>query len=798
MKLLSCILIILECLAVFVSAETYQPGQSHISLSRYQFPASKTCRLISCKAGENPDVTYTTFMLTITIDDFEVRNKGSFRISFGYKYDGKYRLETVYKKHFSWPLPQVEDALAPNYVTARIVNNPVEVRSTLSCDSSSYGLVIRFNSYGNEFCLERGSQVQLIWGDTTGGSPGYMVPPLAYDIDLVIEQDADADGTYEMLDAIMPTLRIAASAVDTLPIVAPSMPKSNTFSVIVKAIQGFDESKTNMNIVPGYSGTIHFTSTDQLAVLPEDYTFLPDDAGVRTFAVTLNSAGTHRIFVESVDDGVVGASNPVFIPSACGQDKDAQQAFIEMIQGKRLFWGSLHQHTNIGGHGAQTPQYAYDYARSTSGLDFFSLSEHCERDHYDWNFNRQLVEDYYDPGRFVTFAAYEWCERSYGHRHVVMFGEPSDECYCAHRFGNQTTSIAPTLQDLFDSYAGRDALLILHHAAWRYEADLRTPESDNVLLGDPGYPNQCLFEIYSHHGSSESYDNEPYVIHGDKSHQWERSAPAYFQNAIAAGYKFGVTADGDNHMGMPGGHVESSSIEDSDYYYSRLGITGVYADTLTRGGIWEALSARRTYGTTGARIIMAFSVNNAIMGEEIVSSDYPAVEACVIGTDTIQTITVFRNGNEIVYESHPGGSETYVSFMDRNVHEGNTYSYYLRVVQQDEHRAWSSPVWVTIDQIPEPQSPPSFKIVSITPNPFNTSTTITFSQPAQSPVTIEIWSVDGKRIRTLTSGKYYPVGTSDIEWDGRNLHGTRAGSGVYFVRIKNAHGLRSAKIVLSR
>ncbi len=44
-----------------------------------------------------------------------------------------------------------------------------------------------------------------------------------------------------------------------------------------------------------HAGTVRLTSTDPLATLPAAYTFLPGDKGVKTFSVTLRSAGAHRI-----------------------------------------------------------------------------------------------------------------------------------------------------------------------------------------------------------------------------------------------------------------------------------------------------------------------------------------------------------------------------------------------------------------------------------------------------------------------------------------------------------------------
>jgi hypothetical protein len=50
-------------------------------------------------------------------------------------------------------------------------------------------------------------------------------------------------------------------------------------------------------VMTGYTGTVHFTSSDPQAVLPTDYTFTAADNGTRTFTVTLKTAGTQSISV---------------------------------------------------------------------------------------------------------------------------------------------------------------------------------------------------------------------------------------------------------------------------------------------------------------------------------------------------------------------------------------------------------------------------------------------------------------------------------------------------------------------
>jgi hypothetical protein len=89
-----------------------------------------------------------------------------------------------------------------------------------------------------------------------------------------------------------------------------------------------------------------------------------------------------------------------------------------------------------------------------------------------------------------------------------------------------------------------------------------------------------------------------------------------------------------------------------------------------------------------------------------------------------------------------------------------------------------------------------FRIVSIAPNPFNPSTTVNFSLPSPMPVTTEIWSVSGARVRTLSKERPYAAGDNSIVWDGRNDQGTAVASGVYFVRVKTQLGLRMSRAVL--
>lgn len=60
----------------------------------------------------------------------------------------------------------------------------------------------------------------------------------------------------------------------------------------------------NGNVDTGYTGTIRFSSTDNKAILPSDYTFKPTDQGVHTFylAISFGTVGQQTLSVLDIDD----------------------------------------------------------------------------------------------------------------------------------------------------------------------------------------------------------------------------------------------------------------------------------------------------------------------------------------------------------------------------------------------------------------------------------------------------------------------------------------------------------------
>jgi hypothetical protein len=91
--------------------------------------------------------------------------------------------------------------------------------------------------------------------------------------------------------------------------------------------------------------------------------------------------------------------------------------------------------------------------------------------------------------------------------------------------------------------------------------------------------------------------------------------------------------------------------------------------------------------------------------------------------------------------------------------------------------------------------PDEYKLNQNFPNPFNPTTTITYSLPTRTDVTINIYDLLGRKISTLLSGSE-AAGEHEVVWNGYNYSGERVSSGIYFYRIKAGDFTDSKKMVL--
>jgi len=81
------------------------------------------------------------------------------------------------------------------------------------------------------------------------------------------------------------------------------------------------------------------------------------------------------------------------------------------------------------------------------------------------------------------------------------------------------------------------------------------------------------------------------------------------------------------------------------------------------------------------------------------------------------------------------------------------------------------------------------------PNPFNPTTQISFELTRPGHVTLAVYDVSGRRIKTLQSGQL-GVGPHFVTWNGRTDAGIMATSGVYYYMLETSAGRLARSMVL--
>jgi len=439
--------------------------------------------------------------------------------------------------------------------------------------------------------------------------------------------------------------------------VSPGQP----FSVRLVTMDSFH------NLCPvGFPGNLRLGLNDFFSNLPDVFSFQGNNR--ETFRdISVSKTGVGRIEVMDRSGKVITESNPI----------------LSKKSSYSIFWGNLHHHTNLF-DAVGTPSEAYQFARDVAMLDFCAITEH---EHHAggeaWEEIITASKTYNCPGKFVTFPAYEWTSRFWGHRNIYFLSEEEAFLY-------PLTTEWDTPNILFEELAKNcnNALVIPHHMFMNMNFDYHNPRYEKLV------------EVYSIWGSCEYRGNPIHYLPDRVPGRENLSLYEVLKRA-----KVGIIASGDTHYHQCGqvypennlarlDFLKKSKRQRRDQIMCRPGLVAVLAEELTRESIWEALNERRCYGTTGERIIIDFKINGQVMGMEVDSYRNPLLEIDVHGTDAIEKVCIIKNSREIYTYKCNDKDRKDVSFKyeDKNFVE-NSY-YYVRVQQVGLNFGWSSPIWV--------------------------------------------------------------------------------------------------------
>lgn len=93
--------------------------------------------------------------------------------------------------------------------------------------------------------------------------------------------------------------------------------------------------------------------------------------------------------------------------------------------------------------------------------------------------------------------------------------------------------------------------------------------------------------------------------------------------------------------------------------------------------------------------------------------------------------------------------------------------------------------------------PEAIRLFQNYPNPFNPRTTIEFELPAASVVTLEIFDIIGRHVKTLHAASL-PIGHHKFMWNATDAAGRPVASGVYYYRLRAGDFVQTRKMLLVR
>ena len=626
------------------------------------------------------------------------------------------------------------DPTSPNYVSACASRDDVEVRCTVP-DGSTEEYEKRTRdalagppnrcAYHTEVTVTRGTLgsgdwIDITYGDTSGGSPGFTAAlhPNGPEPVRIAVLTAGGEGEKRLLpEDESPFLVTKAAAPAEVAAYAPSYARiGHEAACNVIALDSWQNPATSVPI------TFAVTVEEGHALCPETVTLNPQ-TGQCVVPFTPTAPGVLRLKVTALtqshmpfdklracpvlDTGANGEdrlrATGEDTPGARGKEKiwenggnkltanggatfAAQSNPIlcaEEMPSQQVYWGDLHSHARRSFDA--TGDLPFHYARNVAYLDFYALTDHVEGLSDEmWNEIRLATQGWYDPGRFATILGYEATFEAPWAHHNVYFREDGDV-----RIGRHNG----TVQDLWKQLVAGEAMTIPHHTGVRF-----SPKASNLPGGtnpniDWRYADDAfrrVVEVYSGHGLCEYYDPEHPLAyqHCDFSLNDSAQGPHYAQDGWLSGQRMGTICSSDNHQAQPGRR--------------QTGLAAVWAPALTRTGIFDSIHNRQTYGTTGARILLKMWVNDTFMGLEAASGDGVSVRVWVVGTDDIAWVEILRGDLnaqrfDVVYRREPNAADSAFTWDDPRPVANALY--YVRLRQQAPVagrvvQAWSSPVWV--------------------------------------------------------------------------------------------------------
>lgn len=325
-----------------------------------------------------------------------------------------------------------------------------------------------------------------------------------------------------------------------------------------------------------------------------------------------------------------------------------------------VYYGHIHNHSNYS-DGSGFPAEAYQYARDIAGLDFFGLSDHAlYLDSAKYKSTIDIANSYNKDGTYTTFYGFEWTNNSYGHITVVG----------ADQFCQANQKETSTFALFLDWLKKHECIAFFNHPGrhdWSgYEFDHFQQTPLDKIVGIELWNKNNGFERY--------YYNNGY---------FEDDSRGYYEEAVYYGWRVGAAGAEDNHYASWGTYVPFR--------------TAILADTLTREALYNAMKKRRFYSTEDKNLEISFTIDGNEMGAVIKAKKSKIIiHAKDKENEKFKTATLYKNGIEHIKWNLDSANITITDTISTQSGE----NYYVRITQEDNDEAVTSPIWIDGTYIP--------------------------------------------------------------------------------------------------
>ncbi|KAL4958887.1 uncharacterized protein BDV14DRAFT_207298 [Aspergillus stella-maris] len=495
-------------------------------------------------------------------------------------------IEGTFKSYCDWALFQTSDPTKDNYISATYIPNTLHPGQEPATVQS---LGIRFDQKGHERPFQKavivdihdgylnpGDRIQIRLGDRRFGGRGTRVQS-SIEKGFKWRFYVDPVGTSRFAP-IQPDIEwdIVAGRIHKLQILSPRLLRPDVpFKVHTHAEDIWGNTTINL--------------PNQKAVI-EKATPVNENGWTNAIFsdLTIHTGGDYTLeaFLLNTEETILAS-------------KKAYLSISSHLPIPKILYGDLHVHSDDT-VGTESSSYNFTYGRDIAALDVLGYTANdFQITQERWDSTLSLIKSLNDPGKFVIFPGTEWCGNSAagGDHNVVFLDEPESNPpeFPLDKQGNVARSFE------WSEHGPKD----LVPGAWPLDEVYATYAHDpnsHLLIPHVG-GRRC--NLSWHHPSLERL-----VEIGSAWGHFEW----LLRDALRRGWKLGVCANSDEHRGRCGGGVPGTAV-----FGTRGGLTGILAEDLSRESVAKTLRARRTFATTGERLVGLVLVegSNAVQGDEI-------------------------------------------------------------------------------------------------------------------------------------------------------------------------------------